>query len=93
MIGGRDRTKLIDGLDRQVDAVGAALAAAGVDAPVTGVLCFTNGVLPTFGTPRIRGHLLLYRKALAKRINADGPSTAAQIETTARALASALAPA
>lgn len=93
LIGGRDRTNLIDGLDRQVDAVRAALAAAGVDAPVAGVLCFTNGVLPTFGTPRIRGHLLLYRKALTKRVNAHGPSSATQLGATARALASALPPA
>jgi hypothetical protein len=90
MIAGRDRTKLVDGLDRQVAAVRAALADnshGGV--PVQGVFCFTQGDLPLLGTPRIRGHLLLYRKALAKRLNAGGPLAAPGIEPLARLLAAA----
>lgn len=47
MIAERDRTKLLDGLDRQVSVVRDALAARGYeDAPVYGVLCFTTADLP-----------------------------------------------
>jgi hypothetical protein len=72
-VNGRDRTSAIDGLDRQVDAVRAALTAAACsDVAVQGVLCLTEADLPLLMTQRMRGHLLLYRKALAKRLNAAG---------------------
>jgi hypothetical protein len=46
-IAGRDQTKLIDGLDRQVAAVCAALERAGhKDIPVHGVLGFATADLP-----------------------------------------------
>ena len=94
MISGRDRTKLIDGLDRQVYAVRGALASSGhVDVPVQGVLCFTSTDLPLLGTLRMRGHLLLHRRALGKRLSASGPLDQPAIETLARTLASALPPA
>jgi hypothetical protein len=91
LVSGRDRTKLIDGLDRQVKVVRAVLDAAGrAELPVCGVMCFTEADLPLIGTQRIRGHELLYRKALAKRLNAPGPLNAETIQTTARILANAL---
>ncbi|WP_051324884.1 nuclease-related domain-containing protein [Candidatus Solirubrobacter pratensis] len=94
LIDGRDRTKLIDGLDRQVAAVRDGLAASGhPDAPVHGVLCFTTAELPLLATLKMRGHLLLYRKALAKRLNAKGLLDAAAVDALARALAAALPPA
>ena len=94
LIAGRDRTSLIDGLHRQVSAVRDALAAFGrPDVPTHGVLCFTSADLPLLRTPSIRGHLLLYRKSLAKRLTAAGPLDPATIDTLARALASALPPA
>jgi Nuclease-related domain len=90
-IAGRDRTKLIDGLDRQVSGVRAALAANGYgDIPVKGVLCFTAADLPLLGTLKMRGHALLYRKALAKTLNADGALHAPAIEAIARTLAAVL---
>ena len=43
VIDGRDRSKLIDGLDRQVAAVETALRARGhADVSLRGVLCFTT---------------------------------------------------
>lgn len=94
VIEGRDRTKLIDGLDRQVSAVRDALAAGDhVDVPVQGVLCFTTADLPLLGTRKMRGHLLLYRRALAKRLNGNGPLQPSMIEALARALAAVLPPA
>jgi hypothetical protein len=93
-VSGRDRTKLIDGLDRQVSVVRPVLEASGhADVPVQGVLCFTTADLPLLGTPKMRGHLLLYRKALAKRLNANGPLQPSVIEALARILAAALPPA
>ncbi len=94
LIEGRDRTKLIEGLDRQVSAVRSALAATDhPDVPVQGVLCFTKADLPLLGTRKMRGHLLLYRRALAKRLNTDGPLQAPAIGVIAHALADALPPA
>jgi Nuclease-related domain len=93
-IRGRDCTKLIDGLEHQVAIVRAALDGAGErEVPIQGALCFTQADLPWLRTQQIRGHLLIYRKALAKRLTAEGPLTPARIDTLARHLADALPPA
>jgi hypothetical protein len=85
---------LIDGLDRQVTAVRDALDRAGhVDVPIQGVLCFTNADLPLLRTLRMRGHVLLYRRALAARLNADGELDSDEIEAIAHRLAHELPPA
>ncbi len=83
MINGRDRTKLLAGLDRQLEAVRQVLGANG-HAGITarGVLCFTQADLPLFGTLEMRGHQLLYRKALAERLNATGPLNPAAINSS-----------
>ncbi len=89
LIAGRDRTKLLDGLDRQVEAVREALLAAGRSGvpPIQGVLCFTTANLPMFGTLQIRGHLLLHRRPLVKRLCAEGPLRPPAIDALARVLA------
>ncbi len=46
MVGGRDRTKLIDGVLGQVERVRAAL---GETEPVAGVLCFIEAECPLVG--------------------------------------------
>ena len=90
LVSGRDRTKLIDGLDRQVAVVRSALADNGYsDVPVRGALCFTRADLPVFGTLKMRGYLLLYRKALARRLNANGPLDPPAIEALGHTLAAA----
>jgi hypothetical protein len=63
------------------------LTRTGVDAQVHGVLCFTQADLRLLGTLMMRGHLLLYRKGLAKRLNADGPLRPAAVDELARSLA------
>jgi hypothetical protein len=93
MINGRDQTKLVDGVDRQVDTVRAILAETLPKTPVQGVLCFTQADLPMLGTLSLRSHLLLYRRALAKRLNAGGPLTREQIGAIAHTLAAAFPPA
>jgi hypothetical protein len=51
------------------------------------------GLPVVLGTLKMPGHLLLYRKGLAKRLNAKGRLDAAALEARARALAAALRPA
>lgn len=90
LINRRDCTKLLEGLKRQIACVRAALDPANNEIPIRGALCFTRADLPWLGTQELRGHLLLYRKALAKRINGQGPLDAVEIERIARHLAAVL---
>jgi Nuclease-related domain len=94
LVDGWDRTKMLDGLDRQVAAVRGALAATGrCDVEVQGAICFTKADLPLLRTQHLRGHLLLDRKPLAKRLNADGPLDAVAVRSIGRELALAFPPA
>lgn len=72
-VAGRDRTKLIDGLERQVAAVTTAIADQSGTVPVQGALCFVDAELPLLSTPSIRGYELLGRRGLARRLNQPGP--------------------
>jgi len=60
---------------------------------VQGALCFTKGDLPLRRTQRIRGHLVLYPRALAKKLNARGRVTPAAIAEIADQLSVAFPPA
>jgi hypothetical protein len=99
-IAGRDRTKLIDGLEKQVATVRALLAGFADDVPVNGCLCFVTpeGLLADSGLPllrtlRIRGFPLYYPRRLVKRLNRQGPVSAERaLELQAR-LAEQLIPA
>jgi hypothetical protein len=95
MIRGRNRTRMIDGLERQVAAVRAAVNDAGhARVPVHGVLCFTaRADFPLLGGTRIRGHRLDHQRALARRLNRRGGLSPETIEQLARSLASAHRPA
>jgi hypothetical protein len=94
LIAGRDGAKYLDGLDRQSAAVRDVLQAAGhPNLPLRAALCFTKADLPGLRTVQMRGHLLLYRKALAKRLVADGPLTPEQCATVAASLNATLRPA
>jgi hypothetical protein len=94
LIRGRDCTKLLDGLDRQITVVRSALDRDGHnDIPIHGALCFTKADLPLLKTQKLRGHLLLYRKALAQQLTADGPLQQPLIKHLARHLAATLPPA
>lgn len=95
LIKGRDRTKLVDGLDRQVAAVRQALAdLAYADVCVFSSLCFTSKAnLPVLGRTEIRGHQLRHPRAVARKLNRTGPLDDAAIDSLARALAAAFPPA
>ncbi len=69
-VAGRDQTKLVDGLAKQVALVTAAVADIGLDIPVRGCFCFVDTELPLLGTPTINGLSIFGRRGLAKQLNA-----------------------
>ncbi len=84
-IDGRNADALVEGLSRQVAAVGDALASAHTGVPVWSVLCFTRAELP-LRTRGPGGHLLLSRRGLVRRLKAPGALEMAAIEELARTL-------
>jgi hypothetical protein len=80
VVRGRDKTKLVEGLRRQVEAVRAALAVVEQDVAVGGCFCFINpdgqaggSGIPLFRTLSIDGFPLFYPRKLSKRLNRPGP--------------------
>jgi len=75
LVGGRDRTKLLDGLDKQRAAVRAGLESFGIPGvPVHTALCFVDGDWPLLAKPFvIREHFISWPKALYPRITVGGP--------------------
>lgn len=93
VINGRKRTKLVEGLKRQVDAVAAGLAIVEQDVPIHGCFCFLNPAgqpggsgLPLWPTLKIDGFPLYYPRRLSKRLNRSGPLDAEKISVLAEAL-------
>ncbi|MHB8490692.1 MAG: nuclease-related domain-containing protein [Solirubrobacteraceae bacterium] len=79
-IAGRNQTKLVDGLAKQVAVVGEALAGIAAEVAVHGCLCFVapEGFLAESGLPAVRtlkinGYPLYYPRRLAKCLNGPGP--------------------
>jgi hypothetical protein len=100
IVAGRDRTRLIAGLERQVSVVQACLQELDVEVPVHGCLCFVapEGLRADSGLPLLRtlrfGSYPLYRPSrLVKRLNASGPLDTETILRLHRALADGLPPA
>ncbi len=77
-INGRDRTPLVHGLLKQVDAVRRELDSAHVAVPVRGALCFVGTELPWLGNSRIVDVPLVGLRGLAKLLRVDGELTAAE---------------
>jgi hypothetical protein len=75
IVGGRDRSKLIDGIERQVETVRDVLVGAGLThVPLSGALCFVDGAgLPLFGQLRMRDVVVDGPKSIAKLIARVGP--------------------
>lgn len=88
-VAGRDRTKLIDGLDRQVAAVRAALSDIGhPDVPVTAALCIADPQdVPVLTTLRMRDVLIAGPRRTAKHAARPGSLTADQIAAVRDGLA------
>ncbi|WP_210479400.1 nuclease-related domain-containing protein [Naasia sp. SYSU D00948] len=84
-INGRDRTGLIDGVRRQVDAVAAGLRGSGFDVNVRGALCFVGTELPLIDQ-EIAGIAIRGRRGLLKLLRRPGPLGVAQLEQLAAQL-------
>jgi Nuclease-related domain len=87
-IGGRDHTKLVDGVERQVKLVTAALTRAGVgDLDVRGALCFPEPDGLPLRQLSVRGIVIDGPKPIAKLARRAGPLSAGQVDQLAHQLA------
>ncbi|WP_238402412.1 nuclease-related domain-containing protein [Cellulomonas sp. H30R-01] len=89
-VGGRDCTKLLTGVQKQVDLVRTALAEVQPDVRVRGQLCFVDADWPLIGGAFALDDVdVLWPKKLAQLLNRDGPLTDEQIDRLHRGLAAA----
>jgi hypothetical protein len=93
IVRGRDKTKLVDGLERQVEAVRAGLTLIEKEVPVQACFCFIKPAdhagpsgIPRVRTLKIKDFELLYPRRLAKRLNRPGQLSAEEAEVIAEAL-------
>jgi hypothetical protein len=91
-IGGRDRTCLVHGVQRQVEAIRRELDRVDADVPVRGALCFVGTELPWFDQ-QIADVPLVGRRGLAKLIKQPGGLQPPDRATVAAFLAHRLPPA
>jgi hypothetical protein len=94
VIAGRNKMKLVDALERQLEAVRSVLGTIAPDVPVVACFCFVNPAgqaggsgIPLVRKLSIRGHPLLYPRRLAKLLNEPGELGHEQIHSLAEALA------
>ena len=91
MVGGRNQTKLVDGVHKQVHLVRNALDSAGfADVPVRGMLCFIEANWPLIGGSfDIDGVDVLWPKKAAEHLLVPGDLDEAMTERVHRSLAMA----
>jgi hypothetical protein len=93
-VGGRDKSNLVTGMARQVEAVRVALGADFAGLPITQALCFVDADWSLFARPLRFGDVhVLWPKALLELLRADGPLTPDVIVSVERRLTLALPPA
>lgn len=91
-IGGRDQTKLIEGVERQVELVAAALKRAGLgDLDVRGALCFPDPDGLPLRQLSVRGIVIDGPKPIAKLARRAGPLSVDQVDQLAHQLAAVFA--
>ena len=92
LVGGRDKTALADGVQKQIDAVVDVLDVPGLDRiPITGVLCFVEADWPLFGGSfTVDGLHVLWPAKAAELIRKPGALDDATIERVYQSLARAL---
>ena len=87
-INGRNRTKIVDGVKKQVAQVESVLVNSEIQIPVFGVLTFVVGSLHLFIVQeRISGVFLSTQRGLEKILRRPGPHTVEDIKATANLLA------
>ena len=88
LVGTRDRTKLVDGVLKQLEVVRGIV---GDGAPIHGVLCFVDADWPLIGGPfTTRGVTVCSPRKLYPKLHAEGPLTADVVVDLHRRLASGL---
>jgi hypothetical protein len=93
-VGSRDCTKLVTGVQWQVEHVRAALSDHGMTAPIVGKLCFVDADWPLIGGAfTIDGVEALWPKALRKQLTQPGPLTPEMLHDLQRHIAHAYPPA
>jgi len=94
-VGRRDKSKLARNMGWQVQAVIAALEAAGIEPmpPVTPVLCFVDGRWPFFRPPdEFEGVLLESERSIIDVLTRTETLTSAEVDRLARVIATAFPP-
>ncbi len=92
-VGGRDRTKVIQGMSRQLDAVRLSIATdpLAADVVIRPVVCFVSSDWALFAKPfEISGVLVTWPQNLVERIAAAGPLTATGVARIANRIGVAL---
>jgi hypothetical protein len=84
IVGGRDKTELVDGVLAQAEVVRAVLAAA---IPVLPVLCFVDGAWPWMARLEVRGVPIVWPRQAAKLCRRRCPLDAASVEAVAEEIA------
>lgn len=94
-VGGRDRSKVINGVKSQMEVVQACLATAQGRISVHGVVCFVGAEWPLVSRRPIRMHgvTALWPKALGEFVGQTGPLDTTVIDETTELLAAVLKPA
>ena len=84
IVGGRDKTELVDGVLAQAEVVRAVLGAA---IPVLPVLCFVDGDGPFMPRLAVQGVPIIWPRQAAKLCRGDGPLDPASVEAVAGEIA------
>jgi hypothetical protein len=88
IVGGRDKTKLVDGVLAQAEVVRACLTASGHDeVPVQPVLCFIDGDWPWMARLEVQGVPVIWPRQAADLCRADGPLDSASTKAVAGVIA------
>lgn len=88
VVGGRDCTKLLDGMHKQVDLVRRALEQSHPGVRMRGMLCFVDADWPLIGGAfSIDSVDVLRPKKAAQLLSSEGPLTAEQVSTVHQLLA------
>ncbi|WP_285117309.1 nuclease-related domain-containing protein [Leifsonia sp. fls2-241-R2A-40a] len=94
VVAGRDRTKLVPGVEKQVARVRSALDAAGLETvPAYGMLCFVDGTWGFFQRPfTVDTVTVLWPKKVAEIVARPGTIDSQTVNRTLRVLAVAFPP-
>lgn len=94
LVGGRDKTKLVDGVLAQAEAVRKVLANGRHSGmPVRAVLCFVDGEWPLLGRLEVRSVAVMPPRQTAKLCRAEGPLDSEAVKAVRDDLAARLTPA